>query len=203
VAERYSSVSIRRYTWIVLLTLLVSLGTAPFGSAARSPEAREMAGETAHEAQKTQYHGVGSGQYQGQAAALLRISAWNRGIRRNALELTTPIAANVISPFKSFHSGISSANEQYSARFDPETPSRNDRSIRNRIGSRDCLRESCSSKLEAPPGARRYHESAPSDRNPRLMLQLGGVFGLLYLAFLAIWVWATRFRIQPPRGART
>jgi hypothetical protein len=35
------------------------------------------------------------------------------------------------------------------------------------------------------------------------MLQIGGLFGMVYLVFLAFWVWATRFRARPPRAART
>jgi hypothetical protein len=33
------------------------------------------------------------------------------------------------------------------------------------------------------------------------MLQIGGVLGLVYVAFLAVWFWATRFRMRPPRSA--
>jgi hypothetical protein len=35
------------------------------------------------------------------------------------------------------------------------------------------------------------------------MLQIGAVLGLVYLAFLAVWFWATRFRIRPPTSAST
>ena len=47
--------------------------------------------------------------------------------------------------------------------------------------------------------------SAPNDRSigqtigpgngsdPRLMIQIGASLGLVYLAFLAVWFWATRF----------
>jgi hypothetical protein len=35
------------------------------------------------------------------------------------------------------------------------------------------------------------------------MLQIGAVFGLIYVAFLGVWFWATRFRMGPPRSART
>jgi hypothetical protein len=35
------------------------------------------------------------------------------------------------------------------------------------------------------------------------MLQIGALLGLVYLAFLAAWIWATRFRIGPPRSAAT
>ena len=51
--------------------------------------------------------------------------------------------------------------------------------------------------------------SAPNDRSigrqigsengsdPRLMIRIGATLGLVYLAFLAVWFWATRFRMRP------
>jgi hypothetical protein len=33
------------------------------------------------------------------------------------------------------------------------------------------------------------------------MLQIGAALGLIYVGFLAVWFWATRFRLQPPRSA--
>jgi hypothetical protein len=35
------------------------------------------------------------------------------------------------------------------------------------------------------------------------MLQIGGLLAMVYVAFLAAWVWATRFRTRPPTAART
>jgi hypothetical protein len=32
------------------------------------------------------------------------------------------------------------------------------------------------------------------------MLQIGQVLGTVYLAFLALWFWATRIRTPPPRS---
>ena len=34
----------------------------------------------------------------------------------------------------------------------------------------------------------------PTPRLGRLMLQLGAFLGVVYVVFLAVWVWATRFR---------
>jgi len=34
------------------------------------------------------------------------------------------------------------------------------------------------------------------------MLQIGLVLGMVYLAFLVLWFWATRFRTKPHWGAR-
>jgi hypothetical protein len=38
-------------------------------------------------------------------------------------------------------------------------------------------------------------------RDPRLMIRIGATLGLVYLAFLAVWFWATRFRMRPPSSA--
>ena len=43
---------------------------------------------------------------------------------------------------------------------------------------------------------------AERSSDARLMLQIGQLLGLAYLAFLAVWFWATRFRTRPYRGAR-
>jgi hypothetical protein len=44
--------------------------------------------------------------------------------------------------------------------------------------------------------------SDPPVKNPRAMLQLGMLFGLAYLGFLAIWFWSTRFRRSVRRPLR-
>jgi hypothetical protein len=43
-----------------------------------------------------------------------------------------------------------------------------------------------------------YQSAAPDDRRREAMLEIGALLGLLYLGFLACWVWATRLR----RGSR-
>jgi hypothetical protein len=45
-------------------------------------------------------------------------------------------------------------------------------------------------------------EGADDRRNTKLMLQIGGLLGLVYGVFLAIWLWATRLRPRVRRGAR-
>jgi hypothetical protein len=35
------------------------------------------------------------------------------------------------------------------------------------------------------------------------MVQSGAVLGFVYVAFLAVWFWATRFRTRSQRPART
>jgi hypothetical protein len=44
--------------------------------------------------------------------------------------------------------------------------------------------------------------SDPPAKNSRAMLQLGMLFGLAYLGFLAIWFWSTRFRRSVRRPLR-
>jgi hypothetical protein len=43
--------------------------------------------------------------------------------------------------------------------------------------------------------------AAENGRDPRLMLDIAKALGLVYLAFLAVWFWATRFRMRPPSSA--
>lgn len=39
-----------------------------------------------------------------------------------------------------------------------------------------------------------YQPAPPQYQGDRLMLRIGVLLGLAYVAFLAIWIWATRFR---------
>jgi hypothetical protein len=39
-----------------------------------------------------------------------------------------------------------------------------------------------------------YQPAPPQYQEDRLMLRIGALLGLSYLVFLAIWIWATRFR---------
>jgi hypothetical protein len=45
-------------------------------------------------------------------------------------------------------------------------------------------------------------EGADVHRDTKLMLQIGGLLGLVYGVFLALWLWATRVRPRMRRGAR-
>ena len=45
-------------------------------------------------------------------------------------------------------------------------------------------------------------EGADVSRDTKLMLQIGGLLGLVYGAFLVLWLWATRVRPRMRRGAR-
>jgi hypothetical protein len=42
---------------------------------------------------------------------------------------------------------------------------------------------------------------AENGRDPRVMIDIAAALGLVYLAFLAVWFWATRVRMRPPRSA--
>jgi len=42
---------------------------------------------------------------------------------------------------------------------------------------------------------------AENGRDPRVMLDIAGALGLVYLAFLAVWFWTTRFRMRPSSRA--
>ena len=44
--------------------------------------------------------------------------------------------------------------------------------------------------------------SDPPVKNTRAMLQIGMLFGLAYIGFLAIWFWSTRFRRRLRRPLR-
>jgi hypothetical protein len=45
-------------------------------------------------------------------------------------------------------------------------------------------------------------EGAEVRSDTKLMLQIGGLLGLVYGVFLALWLWATRVRPRMRRGAR-
>lgn len=77
------------------------------------------------------------------------------------------------------------------------------------MGTAPALRPAHSRGLAAPKPARavlRQAAMAPlPDRplkNTRAMLQLGMLFGLAYLGFLAVWFWSTRFRRSVRRPLR-
>jgi hypothetical protein len=39
-----------------------------------------------------------------------------------------------------------------------------------------------------------YQPSGSRDRDGELMLRVGALLGMGYIAFLAVWIWATRLR---------
>jgi hypothetical protein len=63
-----------------------------------------------------------------------------------------------------------------------------------------------SSRVAGPIGAQNDRRigraiAVENGKDPRLMLGIAAALGLVYLAFLAVWFWATRIRIRPPSSA--
>jgi hypothetical protein len=121
-----------------------------------------------------QYHRLEGRQYHEMSWSTGAASAW----LGESLEFRNAIPMAVISRLFTLHSpnSISKVMIQHSSRPGDRISSRTDRSIEEQIGR-------------------------GNGRDPRLMLQIGAVLGLVYLAFLAVWFWATRFRMRPPSSA--
>lgn len=63
-----------------------------------------------------------------------------------------------------------------------------DHSIRSRTDVQETSKR-------APKQSEDQYQQAPAQyQDDTLMLRIAGLLGLAYLAFLAIWIWATRFR---------
>lgn len=170
-----------RTSWILILAPLAYFTWTPVAGALPEPAAHAAVPTGLRQGQNAQYHGRQGPQYHRVAPRFGRISARPRASSRPDRELTKPISARVISPIFTFHSPKSTKKAQKvtSFRSDDRIGDRNDRSIGAQIGS----------------------GNEPQSRDPRLMLQIGAVFGLIYVAFLVLWFWATRFRVRPPRSA--
>jgi hypothetical protein len=181
--------------WIVLLVAIVCVARAPAVSAAGTVGAvtgERPAAEGSVLSQWKQYHYGSPVQYQEHRGLSRPVSAWYRGLNR-AREL----ASTSTLPFFDFDFVVSNANQQKAAisRSDSPIGIANDRSIDGQILTRTCPRRSCFSQPDPVV--------AGDTTNERLMLQLGGLFGMFYVAFLAVWFWATRIRGRPPSGAHT
>jgi hypothetical protein len=190
-----SRASIGTTIWIVLLVAIVCLARAPAVSAAGNAGAstgKQAAAASAVLSQPKQYHYGNTVQYQERRGLPGPVSAWNRA-PNDAREL----AYTFTSPFFDLDFAVSNANLQKSviSRSDSSSRLANDRSIDLQILTRTCPRRSCFNG--ADPAL------AGDTTNERLMLQLGGLFGMFYAAFLAVWFWATRVRRRPPSGAHT
>ncbi len=121
-----------------------------------------------------QYHRFGATQYHEISRSSGATLAWLGESR----ELQNAIAMPVISRAFTFHSPNSIMKVKI-PRWFPSADrigGRNDPSIGEQIGTGD-------------------------GRDPRLMLEIGAALGLCYVAFLAVWFWATRFRMGPPSSA--
>jgi hypothetical protein len=152
-------------------------------SAASGPTTSSIAPSGRENGQIGQYHGTWGRQYHGIAARSGPLSAWRRASRSADSEFSGSIVGRVISPIFTLHSEIGNAKAQKRLDSPPstQTGAGNDRSI----------------------GAQIDAGNEPRSGDPRLMLQIGAVFGLIYVAFLGVWFWATRFRMGPPRRAGT
>jgi hypothetical protein len=121
-----------------------------------------------------QYHSLEARQYHRVGRSSAPVSA---SLSRSR-EFADSISARVISRLFTSHSPNSIPKVIIHTRFhvSGQISSQNDRSIGEQIASEN-------------------------GRDPRLMIRIGATLGLVYLAFLAIWFWATRFRMRPPSSA--
>ena len=121
-----------------------------------------------------QYHGLEARQYhRGGRSSAPALASLSR-----SRELAKSISARVISPYFTSHSPNAS----------PKTMIRTSFALGDRIGARN----------DRPIG---HQIGAENGRGPRVMLDIAAALGLVYLAFLAVWFWATRFRVRPPSSA--
>jgi hypothetical protein len=125
-------------------------------------------------AEMGQYHGLGAPQYHRGGRSSAPVSA---SLSRSR-EFANSISSGVISRLFTFHSPNSTSKVmiQTSGRSNDRISPPNGRSIGGQIGSEN-------------------------SRDPGLMIRIGATLGLVYLAFLAVWFWATRFRMRPSSSA--
>jgi hypothetical protein len=145
---------------------------APTGARASPGVVHPVAG--AKTPKTTQYHGLEGRQYHRDGLRSASDSRWLRESRSSKGELENTISFSVISRISASHSSKPMAKLLISdhPRFDTRIGVLNSSQIRSQ-----------------------------KNRDPRLMLQIGAAFGLVYVGFLASWFWATRFRMRPPRDA--
>ena len=159
-----------------LTSIVLAASVAYFApvAAGAAPARAGPPGGAAKTAEMAQYHGLEPPQYhRGGRSSAPALASLSR-----SRELANSISARVISRLFTSHSPNSTSKVMI------ETPVRsnhrisppNERSIGGQIG---------------------YENS----RDPRLMIRIGATLGLVYLAFLAVWFWATRFRMRPSSSA--
>lgn len=168
---------------IVLLTSLAYLVLAANAGASGRPATGTTGAAAPEGGQSRQYHGTQGWQYHGIETRFGRSLAWRDASSGSAAELNIPITTNVISLNSNSNSAIASVKLQ--------------KLLFSRPGSQIADRKHGSIGTQIGAGTDRQ------SRDPRLMLQIGAVLGLAYLAFLAVWFWATRFRMRRPKSART
>jgi hypothetical protein len=142
--------------------------------------------------QSRQYHSGRAVQYQQGRAAAGPVFASNL-----TPDAARELANRLISPFFNFDFAVSNVKlqEPVISRSGSPVGVANDRSIADQISPRTCSETPCLDRVD--------QAFAGDTTNERLMLQIGGLFGMLYVAFLAVWFWGTRVRGRPPSGAHT
>jgi hypothetical protein len=186
---------IRAAIWTVLLAMVAFLGWAANVSAAADVEAlagKQSAAQGSVLRHSRQYHAGRAVQYQQGRAAARPVSAWNQ-----TPDVAREFVNRLISPSFNFDFAVSNVKlqEPFISRSRSRLGIPNDRSIADQISARTCSRTPCLDRVD--------QAFAGDTTNERLMLQIGGLFGMFYVAFLAVWFWATRVRGRPPSGAHT
>jgi len=158
-------------TSVVLVAFVAYFGPALTGSASARAGPPPRPLQTP---EMPQYHGPEGGQYHLTARSSAPASA---SLSRSG-EMSNPIYETVISPLFTAHSpnSIPKSMIASSSRVAAPIGRQNDRRIGSVIGGEN-------------------------GKDPSLMLGIAAVLGLVYLAFLAVWFWATRFRVRPPSSA--
>ena len=159
-----------------LMSIVLAASVAYFAPVAAGA-ARSRAGPptaATKTAEIGQYHGLGPPQYHRGAQSSGPASA---PLSRSR-EFDNSISTRVISRLFTSHSANSIPKTTLHTQLRPSDRiiPRNDRPIGGQIGSEN-------------------------SRDPGLMIRIGATLGLGYLAFLAVWFWATRFRMRPPSSA--
>jgi hypothetical protein len=179
--------------WVLVCILFAGLTWTTNASAARGAD-RDVrpAAPRADLGQARQYHGREGPQYHQR-----RVQEWPLPAPSRAPNGASELKYRLLStPFK-VDFVVSDLNQRKLAisRFVSLLGAANDRLIVDRIPTGTCSPTPCIDQTD--------EVSAADTRNERLMLQLGGLFGVVYLVFLVVWYWATRFRPRPPRSAPT
>jgi hypothetical protein len=170
----------QRPSWAACLSLLVLVLLPASTSAALGPEAHL---DGAYRSQG-RYHGAKSGQYQLKQAQKGSFSkyGWEYKQRYSRQKYVDRINPLVISRKRlNLDQEVSTAVSRF--------PSRKSRWVSPRVRA-DSGTEKASISRSAVPQTHQRNET-------RLMIEIGQLLGLAYLAFLVLWFWTTRVRRRP------